>query len=41
MKDRNVKLMEGLMERIKESEYGQYTQYICMKIGQWNLLKLF
>jgi hypothetical protein len=32
---------EGWMERVKEGEYGWWTLYTCMKIEQWNWLKLF
>jgi hypothetical protein len=31
----------GVMERLKEGEYGWWTIYTCMKIEQRILLKLF
>jgi hypothetical protein len=32
---------KGWIERVKESEYGLCILYTCLKIEQWNLLKLF
>jgi hypothetical protein len=29
------------VEGIGRGEYGRYILYLCMKIEQWNLLKLF
>jgi hypothetical protein len=29
------------MERVKESEYGQCTLYMCKEKEQWNQVKLF
>jgi hypothetical protein len=51
MKDRNVKQVQagegtngkvgGSKRRMKAGKYGGCMLYSCMKVEQWNLLKLF